>query len=473
MLGVPSLFDCALPLNSQILDANLHISPKHSATVCVSLVRIAMRKGLVLILLLATASTLRAYDSVYERPPIDYLAAQANDPVARLAKRLNSGQLQLPYDPKTGYLPALLRELKIPVSSQTLVFSKTSFQRDLIGPDRPRALYFNDGIYVGYVQGGDVLEITATDPTLGPIFYTVRQKDPEDGKPLKFARQTDSCLQCHASSITQDMPGHIVRSVYPDAAGQPILSAGTFRTNHTSPLKERWGGWYVTGTSGAQKHMGNVVSADKDDVEKTDFTAGTNVTDVKGRFDTSAYLSPHSDIVALMVLEHQTYVHNLITRANYLTRVALHDAVELNKAIGRPANHRSDSTNSRIKNAVEPLLKAMLFVGEAKLTGPIAGTSGFTNDFAGLGLKDAKGRSLRDLDLKTRLFKHPLSYLIYGDSFDALPKEAKDVFFNRLHEVLTGKDTSRDFEHLSPQDRATILETLKATKPNLPESLRK
>ena len=409
-----------------------------------------------------------AYDSVYERDPINYLTAPVNDPVARLAKRLESGQLKLTYDPKTGYLPALLKELKIPVSSQTLVFSKTSFQRELIGPDRPRALYFNDDVYVGYVRGGEVLEITSTDPRNGSVFYTLGQKDPTAGKPLKFFRQTDSCLQCHASSMTNDMPGHIVRGVYPDAAGQPILSAGTFRTNHTSPLKERWGGWYVTGTSGGQKHMGNVVAADRDDVEKTDFTAGTNTTDLRSKFDASGYLSPHSDIVALMVLEHQTYVQNLITRANYLTRAALYDAAELNKALGRPADHRSESTDSRIKNAVEPLLKAMLFCGEAKLSEPVAGTSTFARDFAAQGPKDASSRSLREFDLKSRLFKHPLSYVIYSEAFDALPQAAKDQFYQRLGEILSGRDRSSEFEHLGSPDRANILELLTATKRNLP-----
>jgi hypothetical protein len=413
-----------------------------------------------------------AYDAVYERAPVHYLTAAVNDPVARLAKRIESGEIRLAYDAKTGYLPALLEALKIPVSSQTLVFSKTSFQRELIGPDRPRALYFNDDVYVGYVRGGDVIEITSTDPVNGPVFYTVAQKEPGPGRDrdarVKFARQRDSCLQCHASSMTSDLPGHLVRSVYPDAGGQPILSAGTFRTNHGSALKERWGGWYVTGTSGGQKHMGNVVSADRDDVEKTDFTAGTNLIDVKGRFDASAYLSPHSDIVALMVLEHQTYVHNQITRANYLTRLALYDARELNKALGRPADYRSESTEGRIRNAVEPLLKAMLLCDEAKVTDKIEGTSSFANDFTGSGLKDAKGRSLRELDLRSRMFKHPLSYLIYGEPFDALPRAAKDRFYARLHEVLSGKDRSKDFEGLSDQDRAAILEILVATKKGLP-----
>ena len=431
--------------------------------------RIPTRFQIIVVALWVTASA-GAYDAVYERPPINYPTAQMNDPVARLSRRMAAGEVRLTYDAKTGYLPALLKELKVPVSSQTLVFSKTSFQRELIGPDRPRALYFNDDVYVGYVKGGDVIEITSTDPKNGPVFYTVSQKALEERAPLKFARQSDSCLQCHASSMTNDMPGHLVRSVYPDAAGQPILSAGTFRTNHTSPLKERWGGWYVTGTSGGQRHMGNVVSGDKDDAEKTDFTAGTNVTDVKGRFDASAYLSPHSDIVALMVLEHQTFVHNQITRANYLTRLALHDARELNKALGRPADYRSESTEGRIKNAVEPLLKAMLLSEEAKLSDKVEGTSAFAKEFATLGPKDGKGRSLRELDLRTRLFKHPLSYLIYGEAFEALPRTAKDQFYARLHEVLSGTDRSKEFEHLSDQDRAAIREILLATKKGLAAS---
>ncbi len=398
---------------------------------------------------------------MYELAPIKYLTTPPRDPVARLLQKIDAGQIKLDYDAKNGYLPTLLRALNIPVSSQVLVFSKTSFQRELINPAHPRALYFNDEVYVGFVQGAEGLEIASTDPCNGPNYYTLRQRKPAGPT---FIHQTDACLQCHASSMTNDMPGHLLRSIYPDADGQPILSAGTFRTNPTSPLKERWGGWYVTGISGPQAHMGNVVSADKDDPEKTDFTAGSNLKDLAEKIDTSPYLSPHSDIVALMTLEHQAYVHNLITRANFLTRLALHDAAELNKALGRPKDFRSDSTISRINNAVEPLLKGMLFSEETKLTAEITGTSGFAKDFTARGPRDPAGRSLRDLDLKTRMFKYPCSYLIYSESFDALPKEARDRFFARLHEVLSGKDQSKDFEHLTPADRKAIAEILAATK---------
>lgn len=414
-------------------------------------------------------ATARADDSIYERPPIDYLNAAPQDPVAHLADKIKGGKLTLAYDPKTGYLPALLKALNVPVSSQVLVFSKTSFQRELINPEHPRALYFNDDVYIGFVQHGDVLEISSTDPQNGPIFYTMRQR--HAGGPA-LVRQTDSCIQCHASSITNDLPGHIIRSVFADVDGQPIFSAGTFRINPTSPLKQRWGGWYVTGTSGTQRHMGNVIASDKDDAEKTDFSTGANLMTLADKLDTSPYLSPHSDIVAHMVLEHQTYVHNLITRASMLTRITMHDAAELNKALNRPAGYRSESTVSRIKNAVEPLLKGMLCSEEAALTDTIKGTSGFAEEFARRGPRDDKGRSLRDFDLKTRMFKYPCSYLIYSESFNALPPEAREQFYTRLDEVLRGKDQSKEFAHLSPDDRQAIREILLATKKDLPASFK-
>jgi hypothetical protein len=424
------------------------------------------RTPLLVVLALLAGPAALADDALYERAPINYLTAPANDPVTRLQHKIDSGELKLSYDPTTGYLPALLKALHVPVSSQVLVFSKTSFQRNIIGPDNPRALYFNDGVYVGYVHGGDVLEITAMDPQLGPVFYTLRQKT--RGTPT-FARQTDSCLQCHASSMTQDLPGHIVRSVYPDTDGQPILSAGSFRINYTSPLKQRWGGWYVTGRTGSQVHMGNVIARDKDNPDATDFTAGTNVLNLADRgVDLAPYLAPHSDVVALMVMEHQTYVQNQLTRASMLTRTALHDAVELNKALGRPVDYQSDSTKSRIRNAVEPLVKAMLFSEEAPLTDRIEGTSSFATDFASHGPTDPQGRSLRQFDLMTRLFKYPLSYQIYTEPFDALPPAAKDQFYKRLNEVLSGKDTTKEFAHLTEQDRTAIREILTATKKGLP-----
>jgi hypothetical protein len=265
------------------------------------------------------------------------------------------------------------------------------------------------------------------------------------------------------------LPGHFVRSVFADRQGLPVLSAGSFRTDHASPLRERWGGWYVTGTSGKQMHLGNLIAGDKGRVEAEDNAAGVNVTDLHDRFTAGLYPTPHSDIVALMVLEHQAEGHNRLTRANLLTRVALHDEAELNKALGRPAEYRSDSTVSRIRTAGEPLVKYLLFSGEAKLTDRLEGTSGFAREFAARGPRDIHGRSLRDFNLERRMFKYPLSYLIYSRSFDELPGPVRDYVWRRLWEVLSGGDSDADFAHLSNGDRRAILEILRDTKPGLPD----
>jgi hypothetical protein len=423
-----------------------------------------------LLLVIALGATARAQsDSFYEQEPIRYSTPDVNDPVARLQKRLDAGEVELKYDDAHGYLRSVLELLELPVSSQMLVFSKTSFQRDRISPESPRAIYFNDSVYVGSVQLGEVVEVSAVDPQKGAIFYTLAQQRAE--RPV-FRRQTHDCLQCHDSSLSLGVPGHIVRSVYPDMNGQPILSAGTFVTNHNSPLTERWGGWYVTGTHGKQTHMGNVNvprPAHHEPPPKLELTAGANVTDLAGRCAVSPYLSPHSDIVALMVLEHQTHMQNLITRANYQTRLALRDQGAMNRALGRPVDERLDSTMSRVKSVCEPLVKYMLFTEEAPLTDLVTGTSDFAREFAARGPRDSQGRGLREFDLEKRLFRYPLSYLIYSEAFDSLPDLARDYIYRRLWQVLSREDKSDKFGHLNESDRRAIVEIVRETKSELPE----
>ena len=401
----------------------------------------------------------------FEQPPINYLTAQPNDLVSELQKRIDAGEVHLEYDGDVGYLRSVLKAFNVPILSQTLVFSMTSFQLRRISPNTPRALYFNEDVYVGWVHGGDVVELSAVDPRLGTNFYTISQK--ETNRP-RFKRHTHDCLQCHGSSLTKGVPGHLVRSVYPSSTGHPILSAGTFLTDHTSPLSERWGGWYVTGRHGAQWHLGNLLVHGSEDPETVDMDRGANVTDLTSYFRTSEYLSGHSDIVALMVLEHQATMHNLIARANFLTQVALREASVINKMLKQPEDFRSESTTRRIQNAAEPVVKHLLFSGEAHLTDAVIGTSGFAEEFSSQGLHDSLGRSLRDFDLRRRLFKYPCSYLIYSPAFDQLPDPVKAHIYRRLKEVLTGDDRSKEFRHLTSADRLAILEIVRDTKPGLP-----
>lgn len=403
----------------------------------------------------------------FEEEPINYNTAEATDPIAKLQTLIDAGELVLKFDNKHGYLPALLALLDVPESSQMLVFSKTSFQLRRINPHRPRALYFNDEVYLGWVQDGDVVEIMSVDPHLGTVFYTLDQQYAEQPR---FVRDRGQCLICHASSRTDNVPGPLVRSVFSDRGGQPILGAGTFTINHTSPLKERWGGYYVTGTHGEQRHLGNQVVTDKSGPELLDIEAGANVTDLGSRINTDRYLQPHSDIVALMVLEHQAKMQSLITRASYEARSATwYDSV-MNEALDRPADHISDSTNRRIDTVVEDLVNYMLFSAEAQLTSPIEGTSNFQNEFAAQGPRDSNGRSLRDFDLTRRMFRYPCSYMIYSDSFEQLPTTVAQRFYRQLWTVLSGENQDAAFSHLSGDDRTAVLEILRDTKQGLPGS---
>jgi hypothetical protein len=426
-----------------------------------------MRYGLLLAAavlphLLAAGS---AAEDQFDLPPIEYSDSTPTDTVAKLQAKIDGDQVRLEYDEKLGYLPAALKALAVPVESQTLVFSQTSMQRHRISPRTPRAVYFNDDVYVGFCQAGNVLEITAIDPQLGAVFYTL---DQEQADRPTFARQTDSCLTCHSTSRTENVPGLLVRSVFTSVSGQPILSEGSFDVDHRTPLKERWGGWYVTGEHGSQTHLGNRVLQDGESPRDAGNVDGQNVARLDGRFRVDRYLSPHSDIVALMVLEHQLLVHNRITQANFAARQALHYEAELNKALGEPLDTRLDSTTRRIQGAGDKLVEALLFVDEARLAEPIRGTSGFAEEFQARGPKDSAGRSLREFDLHDRMFKYPCSYLVYSDAFDQLPSAMKDYVWQRLWEVLEGRDASGKFWRLTADDRHAIREIIRETKQGLP-----
>lgn len=412
--------------------------------------------------LLATMSwnAVRAGD--FEGDPIRYTQAQPDNIVSRLNAKLLSGDVKLERSPRFGYLPAVLDALGVSPESQMLVFSKTSFQRQKIAPRTPRAIYFNDDVYVGYCHLGDVLEITAVDANLGAVFYSMDQ-DPDET--LQFMRQTDSCLICHGGSMTQGVPGHVVRSVYPTSSGEPSYSMGTFRITHSSPLEKRWGGWYVTGTHGAQKHLGNLIVKARVENHEVDNAAGQNLKSVSNRFNPDSYLRETSDIVALMVMEHQAELQNLLTKASFETRKALHYDAALRGELSDDRTEWLDSTKRRIGSASDELLKYLLFSDEVRLTDEIQGSPAFVAEFESRGPTDSQGRSLRQFDLKTRLFRYPCSYLIYSDAFQNLPPAQADAVWKGLDAILRDDPMAMRIPHLTAADRTAIREILLATHP--------
>ncbi len=374
----------------------------------------------------------------YGVAPINYDDETTSDPVAALGKKLQAGRLEFKFDKSHGYLQSLLRALEIPVESQVLVFSKTSVNRRHISPKTPRAIYFNDQTYVGWTPGSNALEISTVDPQKGAIFYTLRQTIDE---PPRFAR-AKNCLTCHVTTNSLQVPGHLARSFFTDDRGEPLH--GRSLINHDSPLKDRWGGWYVTGSHGEQPHMGNVIGADAARGFGENPLLHGNAAELSSYFEVRAYLAPHRDIVALMVLDHQTYLQNLLTRLNYETRLERTPTVE------------------------DFLLRYLFFIDEPPLTEEVIGEGGFTEAFEFVGPQDSHGRSLRQFDLQTRLFKYRLSYQIYTPAFRQLPATAKASLYQRIWNVLNGKEPDADYLVLPEAERQAILEILRETNDDLP-----
>ncbi len=348
-------------------------------------------------------------------------------------------------------MSTLLHQLDINVDSQVLVFSKTSLQRDRIFPRLPRALYFNDEVAIGYLPGTDFLELAVVDGVRGAAFY--RLNDMQVPVP-RFAPST-SCLRCHHGPATLGVPGMYVDSVFPSPSGQPNFGMGTLATDHRTPVAERWGGWYVTGR-GDLLHRGNAVARNPstpDVLERFDAHTQFNV---RKQTSVSQYLSLDSDIVALMTLEHQTQMTNLLTRLSWETRIAAANGTVLDT----------------LDDLIDETVAYMLFANEAPLETPTSGVSTFATTFPARGPHDRLGRSLRDFDLTTRLFRFPLSYMIYSRGFDALPELVRSQVLARLLDVLTGNDRREMFGQLTDDNRAAILQIVAETTMGLPAAWR-
>ncbi|MDF7822407.1 hypothetical protein P4B35_00160 [Pontiellaceae bacterium B12227] len=381
----------------------------------------------------------------FEYAPMFYHSRPVTNGITRLSPN------HLTYEPEQGYLRSVLEALDISADSQVLVFSSTSFQKNLINPENPRAIYFNDSNYVGWIPGADLLEIISIDPYLGPIFYDIKQNPAE----LDLHRNNDDCLDCHSSAKTQSVPGLFIRSSYPKGGGR--VAGRT--TSHRTELAERWGGWYVTGQTCDARHRGNQPLAPEEPI-----VPHLNISDLSPFFDTNQFLTPASDVLALMVLEHQCAVFNLINRANYRVRLVMNDhQVDPND----PEAELPERVTAEFKRHAPALVYNLLFTGEAELNGTVSGDTGYAEYFSALGPRDEQGRSLRDFDGERRLFKYPCSYMIYSDSFKTLPPAFENEVFRMLQEVLGNPAPNEDFPHLSAEDKKAVYEILKSTVPEL------
>jgi hypothetical protein len=398
-----------------------------------------------------------AFVASRDHAAIRYSTGPVSDSVAELNKNIQDGTIRLAFDDASGYLRSTLNALDVPVESQVAVFSQTSNQAKLIGPRNPRTIFFNDDVAVGWVRGGNIIEVAAHDRRQGALFYTLGQARAD--KP-RFERD-DQCLECHLSWETLGVPGMFVLSTFP-RPDENAYAAG-FASDHRRSLEDRWGGWFVTGRTGAVRHMGNRAMLDTETNVFPLANPREPLASLEGRFDLRGYLSPYSDVVALMILEHQTHAINLLTRLGWEARLAAFE--QRTAALARPGR---DTLSPRVQGAVDELVDYLLFVDEAPLPGTISGSSGFAQKFSARGPRDHAGRSLRQLDLVRRLMRFPCSYVIYDGAFDALVETAKQAVYQRMWQILSGEAKEQRYARLSASDRRDIVEILRDTRKGLP-----
>lgn len=381
--------------------------------------------------------TLRAAALLILLAALPARAAEPSNIIEALQQRLDKGQTKLTFaDDGHGYLKSVLAALDVPQDSQVLSFTRSSLQYDKISPQHPRTIYFGDDLAVGAVHDGKLLEFLVNDRSGKLAFYTLEAARTD--KP-HFDSEQANCAACHGM-VNRYALGWMVANITATADGTPQFTdpARPFDfTEQDKPFETRWGGWYVTGTSGTMNHRGNVTAEDPLRPFDLPEGKGLNITDLSGRFDVKQTLKPTSDIVALMTLEHQTGFSNRIAALN--VRYPTESAAATDKLIAE-------------------LVTYMTFADEVQLPSPVKGNSAFTKTFAARGPRDPRGRSLRDFDLQTRLFRYPLSYMVYSTSFDSLNPDAKAKLWRKLHDAL-----------LQKPDGAAAIAILAATKIDLPD----
>lgn len=388
----------------------------------------------------------------WDLPPVRYSHTPATDRLAKLAEAWSGKP-----DPLRGATPLqrlreVLATLEVPEASQVMVFSKTSKQNSLIHPGNPRAIYFSENAYCAYVPGG-LMEVIIQDPQLGPVFYLIDLGNPS--KPPQIERDMSECMSCHATGRTENVPGLLVRSVYPDADGHAILSKGSGLTTHQTPVEERWGGYYVTGSI-SLPHLGNMTFTNARESQP----ARHSLEDLSGTIDTAKYPRPTSDIVALMVLEHQCQAHNLLTAASMNYKRAYH----LGRALNVDADPDAGSAGRVADSAAARIVEWFLFKREAgQGTDGVEGDAEFQERFEAAFPRTAGGRSLADFELNGRLFKYRCSYMIYSEAFQQLPAPVKSRVISGLKEVLESPTDDDDYPTMKLTERRRTAAILRET----------
>lgn len=384
----------------------------------------------------------------WDQPPHSYFERTPADRFTRLKGRLESGELALERGNEKAFLRGLLEALDVPVSSQMLVFSTTSLQLSLISPSNPRALYFNEDVYVGFIPGGKI-EVVSLDPELGAVFHIL--DIPRAGASVRVDRST-RCMNCHAGEETGFVPGLTIKSVLPGPGGGSLNAFRRDQTGHGIPLSERFGGWYLTGGPAFTNHWGNKLGIP---------SGGSTAIQVVGpgeRFDWNRYLTSTSDLLPQLLHEHQAGFVNRVVEILYRVRTWRHTDGET-----LTAEHRAE-----LDQQARALVRYLLFADEVPLPpGGVGGAEAYREDFR-RNRREVEGQSLKDFELGTRLFRNRCSYMVYSPLFLGLPPEARGRVLEVLGRALAEEAGDPAGEHLPVEEKRRVRRILRGTLPGLP-----
>ncbi len=414
----------------------------------------------------ASGNTLRAQAfNDFQIPPHDYNSIQGRDAMSRLLGRAAAGDFEFGEETGRPLLRRLLAELGIPESSQVLLFSKTSLQREHISPENPRAIFFNENGYVSWMPDG-LIEVLMFDPDAGGLFFIEELPEERSDPRIAFAKGR-GCTGCHSGSATNFLPGPMARSSYVDVEGRRIGSvSGHIRMNHAMPPQNRWGGFYVTGAPASLGHLGNAFARKEGKATVLDRPEPSPRSDLSGFFDAARYPRPDANVFPLLLFDHQIEAHNLLMEVRYRWRLFEYERAKFG---GKASSLASEG----LERGMRRLVRYLLFADEAPLDGSgLVVSEQFRRDFAGRRRADPEGRSLRDPDLRTRLFSHRLSYMIYSQAFEDAPLEMRETVYARLHEILLVAEAPEGFGYFDPGEREAIVAILRATKDDLPPAWR-
>ena len=382
-------------------------------------------------------------------PPHYYHTRTPGDRFTRAMQAIENDP-RLDRSGEKAFLVSFLKILGVPATSQTLVFSTTSLQLRLISPSNPRAIYFSEDVYVGYIPGGRI-EVVALDPELGAIFYIF--DIPRDQSPIRYERP-ERCMNCHVTDITGYVPGLVIKSVAPGPGGGSLDSFRQLQTGHGIAFANRFGGWYVTGRHGITNHWGNVIGH----YVNGDITREPNPPGVN--FQWAKYPVATSDILPHLLHEHQVGFVNRVVEAGYRARTALFIS----------GGKLTQAQAAELDEQAKIITRYLLFTDEVPLPpGGIEPVAAYKTDFLSNRRATKEGLSLKDLDLKTRLFKHRCSYMIYTAIFQELPAALKTRVYQQLQTALAEKTANTDFAYLPASERQAIRLILKATLTDLPK----